>query len=83
MGEIAEIAEGKCKSFVFATVDELDTWLTNEENTADLKVGDVFLIKATDVPDYWWDGTEKQKLETTKVDLTAITNAEIDQIIGS
>lgn len=83
MGEIAEIAEGKCKSFVFATVDELDTWLTDSTNTAKLKVGDVFLIKAVDVPDYWWDGTEKQKLETTKVDLTAITNAEIDQIIGS
>ena len=23
-----------------------------------------------DVPDYWWDGTQKQKLETQKVDLT-------------
>lgn len=80
---VTEIAEGKCKSYVFATVDELDTWLTDSTNTAKLKVGDVFLIKAVDVPDYWWDGTEKQILETTKVDLTAITNAEIDQIIGS
>lgn len=82
IAEITEIAEGKCQTFVFATVDELTAWLANDENTKDLKVGDVFLVKAVDVPDYWWDGTTKQILETTKVDLTAITNAEIDKIVG-
>lgn len=83
VSDMSEIANGKCASYVFETVDELDTWLGNSENTEKLKVGDVFLIKATDVPDYWWDGSGKSKLETTKVTLTTITNAEIDEIVAS
>ena len=82
---ITVIAQGKCKSHVFNTVDELDAWLTVTENTAKLNTGDVFLIRAVDVPDYWWDGdtNTKQILETTKVDLSAITNAEIDAILAT
>ena len=80
---VVEIANGKCASYVFATVAELETWLTNTTNTAKLNVGDVFLIKAVDVPDYWWDGSAKQILETTKVDLSTISNAEIDTIVAS
>lgn len=85
IGAMAEIAQGKCKSYTFDTVEELDTWLANEENTADLNTGDVFLIRAVDVPDYWWDGetSTKRVLETTKVDLTSITNAEIDAILAT
>lgn len=85
IGTMAEIAQGKCKSYTFATVEELDTWLTSEENIAGLNTGDVFLIRAIDVPDYWWDGTTntKQILETTKVDLTPISNAEIDAILAT
>lgn len=82
---VTEIAQGKCKSYVFETVAELDTWLGVADNTANLKTGDVFLIRAVDVPDYWWDGetSSKRILETTKVELTAITNAEIDTIVAS
>lgn len=83
--DMAEIARGKCASYVFNTVDELDTWLANSTNTENLRTGDVFYIRAVDVPDYWWDketGT-KQILETTKVDLTAITNEEIDAILAT
>ena len=64
------IAMGKNQARVFATVDALDAWLSVPEHTAELKVGDNFYITAVDVPDYWWDGTQKQKLETQKVDLT-------------
>lgn len=81
--ELTAIASGKCASYVFDTVEELDTWLENSENTAELNTGDVFLIRAVDVPDYWWDGSAKQILETTKVDLTTITNSEIDTIVAS
>lgn len=83
--DMTEIASGKCACYVFDTVDALDTWLANTENTANLKTGDVFLIRAVDVPDYWWDSntSSKQKLETTKVDLTTISNAEIDTIVAS
>lgn len=83
--DMTEIARGKCSAYVFDTVDELDTWLTNTENTKNLKTGDVFYIRAVDVPDYWWDEktSTKQILETTKVDLSAITNAEIDEILAT
>jgi hypothetical protein len=69
---VAEVAAGKCKAYTFSTVDELDSWLGNEENTSKLNNGDVFYIRAVGVPDYWWDGEtqSKQILETTKVDLT-------------
>lgn len=80
---ITEVASGKCKSEVFNTVTELDEWLKDSTNTAKLNVGDVFLIRAIDVPDYWWDGSAKQQLETTKVVIDYITNAEIDTIVAS
>ena len=68
--EMTAIAQGKCACYVFDTVEDLETWLGNTANTEKLKTGDVFLIRAVNVPDYWWDGATKQKLETTKVDLT-------------
>lgn len=60
---------GKTKGYVFDTNAELQAWLT-DENKAKLKVGDVLYIKQTGYPDYWWDGTNTQYLETQKVDLT-------------
>ena len=72
-GEIAEVtavANGKTASYVFDTVAALDTELAKTSFTSTLKTGDVFLIRAVNVPDYWWDGSAKQILETTKVDLS-------------
>ena len=69
--EARSIAEGRALSLVFATVAALDAWLAVQENKATLKVGDNLFIQDTGVPDYWWDGTAKQPLETQKVDLTA------------
>jgi hypothetical protein len=100
VNDMTEIASGKCAAYVFDTVDALDAALAeyvaflndgaamsdaNILKGETLKTGDVFLIRAVDVPDYWWDEStkSKQKLETTKVDLTTITNAEIDTIVGS
>ena len=85
LDEMVAVAQGKCACYVFDTVEALDTWLANTENTANLKTGDVFLIRAVDVPDYWWDEntSSKQILETTKVDLSSISNAEIDTIVAS
>lgn len=64
------VAVGRNQARVFATVEALDEWLSLSENTEQLNVGDNFYITATEVPDYWWDGTSKQPLETQKVDLT-------------
>lgn len=63
------VALGKNQAKVFDTVDDLDNWLKVPANLNTLSVGDHFYIKETDVPDYWWDGTQKQNLETQKVDL--------------
>ena len=96
--DVVEIASGKCAAYVFDTVDALDSALaeyvaflndgtamseTNILKGQTLKTGDVFLIRAVDVPDYWWDESTKtkQKLETTKVDLSVISNPEIDNIV--
>ena len=98
--DMTEIASGKCACYVFDTTDELDAAIaeyvayitngtamseTNILNGQTLKTGDVFLIRAVDVPDYWWDSntSSKQKLETTKVDLATISNSEIDTIVAS
>lgn len=100
VGDMTEIAQGKCACYVFDTVAALDealaeyvAYITNGTEMAEtnvlsgqtLKTGDVFLIRATDVPDYWWDESSKSKqiLETTKVDLSVISNAEIDAILAT
>lgn len=73
IGEIEAIAKGASKAKVFDTVAELDTWLAVAANKATLQIGDNLLIKAKDVPDYWWDGTAKQELETSKMILENAT----------
>ena len=70
---VQETANGKNSAFVFDSVAALDTWLSDSENVSRLKTGDVFWIRDTEVPDYWWDGENqtKQIMETTKVNLSA------------
>lgn len=76
------IAMGKNQARVFATVEALDAWLAVPANVQQLNVGDNFYITATDVPDYWWDGKQKQKLETQKVDLTTY-DQRISELYGN
>ena len=73
------IAKGRATAYIYDTVEALDTDLSNPEFVAKLVKGDNFYIKALDVPDYWWDGTQKQQLETEKPDLSGfITDVQID-----
>ena len=51
-------------------VADMNAWLSNSANTATLLVGTNLYIRALDVPDYWWDGTSAQELETSKVNIT-------------
>lgn len=69
MDELESIAKGRATGYVFDTLADLDAWLSNSANTANLVLGDNLYIRATNVPDYWWDGKSKQELETQKVDL--------------
>ena len=60
--------EGKKVAYVFDTKKALDAWL--KENKSVLNIGDNLYIRATNSPDYWWDGESIQILETEKPDLT-------------
>lgn len=83
IGIVTAIANGKCHAEVFNTEEEMNAWIANTENTKNLRTGDVFLIRAVNVPDYWWDGSSAQILETTKVELNVISNADIDAIVAT
>ena len=64
------IAKGRATGYVFDTKSDMDAWLENAENVSNLVLGDNLYIRAVDTPDYWWDGSSAQMLETQKVDLT-------------
>lgn len=68
--EAKTLAEAKATNYVFDDKAQLDAWLAIKVNKDKLKVGDNLFIRAIDVPDYWWDGTQIQVLETQKVDLS-------------
>lgn len=68
------IARGRATGYVFDTVNDLDIWLQNSENVSKLVLGDNFYIRATNVPDFWWDGNQKQRLEAEKPDLSNLVD---------
>lgn len=74
--DVEAIARGKSRARIFDTADELDEWLSKEENTLLLQKGDNLYIRDKGVPDYWWDGTAKQELEVDKVDLSVFYDKE-------
>ena len=74
--DVEAIARGKSRAKIFDTVEELDEWLSKEENTVLLQKGDNLYIRDKGVPDYWWDGTAKQELEVEKVDLSVFYDKE-------
>lgn len=61
---------------VFDTEAAMRQWLSNPENTSQLRIGESLYIKALGSPDYWWDGSEAQILETKKVDLTGYLKSD-------
>ena len=68
--EVKDIATGARLAIVFSTKEDLDNWLlgtfTRPDGLlpADLKIGENIYIVDINVPDYWWDGTQAQMLET-------------------
>lgn len=68
--EAMTIAKGRATGYVFDTVEEMNGALSLNSFTSNLVLGDNLYIRATNVPDYWWDGSAAQPLETQKVDLT-------------
>jgi hypothetical protein len=81
---VEAVAKGRATGYVFDTKEDMDAWLANSINTEQLVLGDNLYIRAPDVPDYWWDGTQVQQLETQKVDLTEyMTSEEVKVYTGN
>ena len=51
------VAQGKSAGLVFNTNAELIAYIAVPANAEKFRLGDQFLIKAMDAPDYWWDNT--------------------------
>ena len=69
---LEERVDGMQPAQVFDTLADMQTWLANSANTTNLPIGTNLFIRALDVPDYWWDGTTAQQLETAKANLTNV-----------
>lgn len=81
--EAKTIALGRATGYVFDTEADMRAWLNVPENINNLVLGDNLYIRDVNVPDYWWDGTKAQQLETQLVDLTEYaTKEEVDDLIG-
>lgn len=64
------VAEGALVGYAFDTVAAMNAWIAVTANKNKLKTGNSLFIRALDVPDYWWDGTQALAMETQKVDLS-------------
>ncbi|KAA6356168.1 MAG: hypothetical protein EZS28_048305, partial [Streblomastix strix] len=73
--EVRDIASGKSKGYVFSTTEEMNTWLGDQENVANLAIGDNLYIVDSQITDYWWDGTQLRELETQQPDLSNIVSS--------
>ncbi|KAA6388593.1 MAG: hypothetical protein EZS28_015881 [Streblomastix strix] len=70
--EVRDIASGKSKGYVFATTQEMNMWMEDQENVAKLAIGDKLYIVDKEVMDYWWDGTSLRALETELPDMSNV-----------
>ena len=81
--QVEAIARGRATGYVFDTLEDMQLWLGNPENVANLITGDNLYIRATDVKDYWWDGNAPQELEAECPDLTNYyTKAQTDAMMS-
>lgn len=87
--EAKSIALGKARSLVFSTENDLLNWIDGAfvredgKTIQDLAIGDNLYVVEINKPDYWWDGTAIQPLETEKPDLSAfVERTELEQQIG-
>ncbi|KAA6391230.1 MAG: hypothetical protein EZS28_013245 [Streblomastix strix] len=67
--KVRDIASGKSNGYVFATTQEMNTWMEDQENVAKLAIGDNLYIIDKQVMDYQWDGADIQVLETELPDM--------------
>lgn len=80
---LTDISTGSSIAKVFDTKADLDAWLEIEGNAETLVIGQNIYITATGTPDYWWDGTGLQVLETDKVEIESMTYDETMAILNA
>lgn len=80
---LSDIAAGGTVAKVFDTKADLDAWLAVEGNAETLVVGQDIYIEEKKTPDYWWDGTGLQVLETDKVEIESMTYDETMAILNA
>lgn len=88
--EAKNIALGKAGAICFDTKEQMDLWTRGEyirpdgKTTNDLKIGDNLYILELEVPDFWWDGTTAQPLESEKPNLSDYyTKSQIDDKVSN
>ncbi|KAA6395863.1 MAG: hypothetical protein EZS28_008610 [Streblomastix strix] len=67
-----DIAQVKSKGYVFATTEEINTWMDNQENVAKISIGDNLYIVDKEVMDYWWNGINLRIQETELPDMSSV-----------
>ncbi|KAA6398637.1 MAG: hypothetical protein EZS28_005839 [Streblomastix strix] len=70
--EIIDIDTEKSKAYVFSIQEEMNDWMTIQDNVAKLVIGDNLYIDDKEVTDYWWDGTNLRVLETELPDMSNV-----------
>lgn len=82
--EVDALAAGSgASALVFDTKDALDVWLEDQNNITNLKTGQNIYIKDANTPDYWWDGSGLQPLETEKISLDGyVTDDQLTTVLA-
>lgn len=87
LDDVRAIANGRKQGKVFATTDDMKTWLKNSANAGLLNIGDNLYIVEKDVPDWWISGVLTtadsstgyfytiEPLEGPKIDLSSYDTA--------
>lgn len=76
------VAQGKSAGLVFNTYAELLAYISVPANAEKFRLGDQFLIKAMDVPDYWWDNTVTTEQTDIKGNVISAKNSH-GKVIGA
>lgn len=87
LDDVRAIANGRKQGKIFATTDDMKTWLKNSANAGLLNIGDNLYIVEKDVPDWWISGVLTtadsstgyfytiEPLEGPKIDLSSYDTA--------
>ncbi|KAA6392388.1 MAG: hypothetical protein EZS28_012085 [Streblomastix strix] len=77
--QVRDIALGKSKRYVFATTEEMNTRMEDQENVAKLSIRDNLYLENKQVMDCWLDCTSLRALETELQDMNNVMTILVAQ----